>query len=107
SRSSHAAEGRWCGWSPASARARLSRPWASRSTTFKPTPERTNSYLPYASPSALGRSEGFPLAKKVQVVRGLMDAFNRRDLEEFLTFMHPAVEFFAPQTASAVGRVTA
>jgi ketosteroid isomerase-like protein len=44
--------------------------------------------------------------ENVKVVRGLMDAFNRRDLEEFLTFMAPAVEFFAPRTASAVGRGT-
>jgi ketosteroid isomerase-like protein len=44
--------------------------------------------------------------ENVKIVRSVIDAFNRRDLAEFLTFMAPAVEFFAPRTASAVGRVT-
>jgi ketosteroid isomerase-like protein len=33
-----------------------------------------------------------------------MEAFNRRDLEAFLTLTDPAMEFYAPQTAASVGR---
>jgi ketosteroid isomerase-like protein len=44
--------------------------------------------------------------ENVKIARHLMEAFNRRDLEEFLTFMAPTVEFFAPRTAAEVGRGT-
>ena len=44
--------------------------------------------------------------ENVQVVRELMAAFNGRDLERFLALTDPDVAFFAPQTASAVGRKT-
>jgi ketosteroid isomerase-like protein len=42
--------------------------------------------------------------ENVQVVRDLMSAFNRRDIEKVLALVDPTVAFFAPQTASAVGQ---
>jgi ketosteroid isomerase-like protein len=42
--------------------------------------------------------------ENVRVVRDLMTAFNRRDIERVLALVDPTVAFFAPQTASAVGQ---
>jgi ketosteroid isomerase-like protein len=44
------------------------------------------------------------MANNVEVVRQLLSAFNRRDLEGTLELMDAGVEFYAPQTALAVGR---
>ena len=40
----------------------------------------------------------------VQLVRRLMNAFNRRDVQDLLGCVDTDVQFFAPQTASSVGR---
>jgi ketosteroid isomerase-like protein len=50
--------------------------------------------------------EGSFMDEKVKVVQRLLDAFNRRDLQDLLAVMDPAVQFFAPQTVSSVGRET-
>ena len=39
-----------------------------------------------------------------ELVRGVMAAFNRRDLEELLELVDPGIEFYAPLTARSVGR---
>ena len=42
--------------------------------------------------------------ENVRIVWLVMDAINRRDVDELLNFMAPTVEFVAPQTASAIKR---
>jgi ketosteroid isomerase-like protein len=58
--------------------------------------------LPPHAPSAILRRT--VTRENVEIVRGVMDAFNKRDLETLLPYLDPTVQFFAPQTAAAVGR---